>query len=451
MVADDTLHSFFDDLSEDSSAPAHLAHTSSRREFSSHTGTGGNGRFSPRPSHGGRPHSGFDGGSSSRRDYASASSDAGVGTSSFRLADLRPLFFPGQVAGTLRIVCLSDSAHGGEASFAYHFRGETLLVGSGAGRVQTGHPVLPDVRAVAHTSRPPVGWLIGSIGGSLIPHIRTVLGWIGRTPVYVPASSFGISPSDRPIAEALSIGQTKTIGGEFIIEPWVSGDRTLGWIIQAGDYRIAHATTIDALSEVHTAALSANTTLIGARLSVAEGDVYIPKNIARTAVFTGDRDISGEYEKSSNTASRMVVVPRGAVFDLTENGKVASIHRVRLFIDPIVCDGRTFGTAESPAFKDRGHLGQWGAVTIVFLADENTRTLMRPVRIEARGAFHPHEMKHMVDLVTTAAKRSYEEAVRLVPDITIPDLARILRQDCDKAIRTHSGRSPFIIPVILSV
>lgn len=92
-----------------------------------------------------------------------------------------------------------------------------------------------------------------------------------------------------------------------------------------------------------------------------------------------------------------------------------------------------------------------GVVTIVFKADEKTRTLLGHLKLETRGFVYLEEVREAHKMIIKKARASYEDTLRDIPDIEEKDLIKIIRRDLEIFLISKMDRNPVIIPIVIYV
>lgn len=90
-------------------------------------------------------------------------------------------------------------------------------------------------------------------------------------------------------------------------------------------------------------------------------------------------------------------------------------------------------------------------MTIVFKADEKTKTLLGHLKLETRGFVYLDEVREAHKMIIKRARASYEDTIKDVPDIEEKDLIKIIRHDLEIFLQQKMERNPVIIPIIISV
>ncbi|MDD5198083.1 MAG: hypothetical protein PHN60_04460 [Candidatus Gracilibacteria bacterium] len=99
----------------------------------------------------------------------------------------------------------------------------------------------------------------------------------------------------------------------------------------------------------------------------------------------------------------------------------------------------------------RAQMMKSGVVTIVFKADEKTKTLLGHLKLETRGFVYLDEVREAHKMIIKRARASYEDTIKDVPDIEEKDLIKIIRHDLEIFLQQKMERNPVIIPIIISV
>lgn len=90
-------------------------------------------------------------------------------------------------------------------------------------------------------------------------------------------------------------------------------------------------------------------------------------------------------------------------------------------------------------------------VTLVFKADEQSKTLLGHLKLETRGFVYLDEVREIHKMIIKKARASYEDTMKDVPDIEEKDLIKIIRRDMEIFLQNIIGRTPVIIPIIIYV
>lgn len=99
----------------------------------------------------------------------------------------------------------------------------------------------------------------------------------------------------------------------------------------------------------------------------------------------------------------------------------------------------------------RDQMSTSGVVVILFVVDANTRTLVRPIKLETRWFAGLDEVREMHRLIIKAVRQLYEETIADIPDIEDKDLIKIIKKDLGAIIVSRFRRDPMIIPVMVSL
>lgn len=112
---------------------------------------------------------------------------------------------------------------------------------------------------------------------------------------------------------------------------------------------------------------------------------------------------------------------------------------------------KRYDTALAHVNDIRSQMMQSGVVTIVFKADEKTKTLLGHLKLETRGFVYLDEVREIHKMVIKKARTSYEDTVKDVPDIEEKDLIKIIRRDLEIFLLQKVKRTPVIIPIIIYI
>jgi len=99
----------------------------------------------------------------------------------------------------------------------------------------------------------------------------------------------------------------------------------------------------------------------------------------------------------------------------------------------------------------RDQMSTSGVAVILFVVDANTRTLVRPIKLETRGLAGLDEVREMHRLIIKAVRQLYEETIADIPDIEDKDLIKIIKKDLGAIIVSKFRRDPMIVPVLVTV
>ena len=144
------------------------------------------------------------------------------------------------------------------------------------------------------------------------------------------------------------------------------------------------------------------------------------------------------------------LIDNGALLDIDEKGSIAK-NKLKIQTEEIIVDGHGIGIATSHVIEARAQMMKSGVVTIVFKADEKTKTLLGHLKLETRGLVYLDEVREAHKMIIKKARASYEDTVKDVPDIEEKDLIKIIRRDLEAFLLYRMERNPLIIPMILYV
>lgn len=140
----------------------------------------------------------------------------------------------------------------------------------------------------------------------------------------------------------------------------------------------------------------------------------------------------------------------GSILDIDGKGGVIK-YKIKLHTEEVIVDGYGIGIATSHVIEARAQMMEAGVVTIVFKADEKSRTLLGHLKLETRGLVYLDEVREVHKMIIKKARASYEDTMKDIPDIEEKDLIKIIRRDMEIFLLHKIGRNPVIIPMILSV
>lgn len=168
------------------------------------------------------------------------------------------------------------------------------------------------------------------------------------------------------------------------------------------------------------------------------GELFMRVAHKKTALDTGMDD------------KNIFLIDNGAVVDIDESG-MAVKNKFKLQMEEIIVDGHGIGIATSHVIEARAQMMKSGVVTIVFKADERSKTLLGHLKIETRGLVYLDEVREVHKMIIKKARASYEDTVKDIPDIEEKDLIKIIRRDLEIFLLHKIERNPVIIPMLIYV
>lgn len=144
------------------------------------------------------------------------------------------------------------------------------------------------------------------------------------------------------------------------------------------------------------------------------------------------------------------LLDNGSLLDIGERGVVTK-NAFKLQTEEIIVDGNGIGIATSHVAQARTQMMQGGVMTLVFKADEKTKTLLGHLKLETRGFVYLDEVRELHKMIIKKARASYEDTMKDVPDIEEKDLIKIIRRDMEIFLQYRVGRNPVVIPMILYI
>ncbi|MDD2566255.1 MAG: ribonuclease J [Candidatus Gracilibacteria bacterium] len=151
-------------------------------------------------------------------------------------------------------------------------------------------------------------------------------------------------------------------------------------------------------------------------------------------------------------------IPDKNVF-LTDNGSIIDIdadrvirkNKYKLKLEDIIVDGQGIGVATSHIIDARGQMMKAGVVVIVFKADEKSKALLGPLKIETRGLAYLDEVREVHRMIIKKARTSFENTVKDIPDIEEKELIKIVKKDVESYLQYKIEREPMVIPTVVYV
>lgn len=140
----------------------------------------------------------------------------------------------------------------------------------------------------------------------------------------------------------------------------------------------------------------------------------------------------------------------GSILDIDQNGNITK-NKFRLILEEIIVDGHGIGIATSHVIEARAQMMKSWVVTIIFKADEKTKTLLGHLKLETRGFVYLDEVRMVHKMIIKKARASYEDTMKDIPDIEEKDLIKIIRRDLEIFLLSKIERNPVIIPMIILV
>jgi mRNA degradation ribonuclease J1/J2 len=138
------------------------------------------------------------------------------------------------------------------------------------------------------------------------------------------------------------------------------------------------------------------------------------------------------------------------LLDIDQNGMITK-NTYKFQTEEMVVDGNGIGIRTSHVTDARMQMMQSGVVTLVFKADEKTKTLLGHLKLETRGLVYLDEVREVHKMIIKKARASYEDTMKDIPDIEEKDLIKIIRRDMEIFLQYRIERNPVIIPIIMYV
>ncbi len=151
-------------------------------------------------------------------------------------------------------------------------------------------------------------------------------------------------------------------------------------------------------------------------------------------------------------------VPDKNVF-LTDNGSIIDIdpernirkNKYKLKLEEIIVDWQGIWIATSHIIDARAQMMKSWVVVIVFKADEKTKSLLWPLKIETRWLAYLDEVREVHRMIIKKARTSFENTVKDIPDIEEKELIKIVKKDVESYLAYKIEREPMVIPTVIYV
>lgn len=144
---------------------------------------------------------------------------------------------------------------------------------------------------------------------------------------------------------------------------------------------------------------------------------------------------------------------------LTDNGSILDIdpdrnirkNKFKLRLEEIIVDWQWIWIATSHIIDARAQMMKSWVVVVVFKADEKTKAILWPLKIETRWLAYLDEVREVHRMIIKKARTSFESTVKDVPDIEEKELIKIIKKDVESYLAYKIEREPMVIPVVIYV
>lgn len=126
-------------------------------------------------------------------------------------------------------------------------------------------------------------------------------------------------------------------------------------------------------------------------------------------------------------------------------------NKYKIKLEEIIVDWQWIGIATSHIIDARAQMMKSWAVVIVFKADEKSKALLGPLKIETRWLAYLDEVREIHRMIIKKARTSYETTLKDIPDIEEKELIKIVKKDVESYLAYKIEREPMVIPIIITV
>lgn len=140
----------------------------------------------------------------------------------------------------------------------------------------------------------------------------------------------------------------------------------------------------------------------------------------------------------------------GSIIDIDPERKIRK-NKFKLKLEDIIVDGHGIGIATSHIISARAQMMKSWVVVIIFKADEKTKALLGPLKIETRGLAYLDEVREVHRMIIKKARTSFETTVKDIPDIEEKELIKIIKKDVESYLAYKIEREPMVIPSIITI
>lgn len=145
-----------------------------------------------------------------------------------------------------------------------------------------------------------------------------------------------------------------------------------------------------------------------------------------------------------------ILADNGSIIDFDAQ-KIARKSKFKLKLEEIIVDGQWIWIATSHVIDARAQMMKSGAVVIVFKADEKTKNILWPLKIETRWLVYLDEVREVHRMIIKKARTSFENTVKDIPDIEEKELIKIIKKDVESYLSYKIEREPMVIPIVIYV
>ncbi len=139
-----------------------------------------------------------------------------------------------------------------------------------------------------------------------------------------------------------------------------------------------------------------------------------------------------------------------SIIDIDPNKNIKK-SKYKLKLEEIIVDGQWIGIATSHVIDARAQMMKSGVVVVVFKADEKTKNILGPLKIETRWLVYLDEVREVHRMIIKKARTSFETTVKDIPDIEEKELIKIVKKDVESYLAYKIEREPMVIPTVIYV
>lgn len=146
----------------------------------------------------------------------------------------------------------------------------------------------------------------------------------------------------------------------------------------------------------------------------------------------------------------VMLADNGTIIDIDKDRNIRK-NKYKLKLEEIIVDWHWIGIATSHIIDARAQMMKSWVVVIVFKADEKTKALLGPLKIETRWLAYLDEVREVHRMIIKKARISFETTVKDIPDIEEKELIKIIKKDVESHLAYKTEREPMVIPIIITV
>jgi len=146
----------------------------------------------------------------------------------------------------------------------------------------------------------------------------------------------------------------------------------------------------------------------------------------------------------------IIVAHNGLIMDIVDKDTI-KIHKERANAAPMLVDGNTISTFESPVLKDREMLAEDGMFAVFAVVNKKTGKLAKSPDIISRGFVHLKENVDLLKQARSIVRDTIEKGLIGDKRKSFDDLKGDVRQAVNRLLRTKTGKRPLVLPVIIEV